>query len=324
MARVLKTGTVYGNYRILSELGSGGLGRVFKAVHLQNQNIVALKVISDRFYRNKRFIGIFHREMMTHSELKHKNIVRWHECMHKEPLCYIATEFIDGWSGSQFIKRNRRRIPPVVALSVIYQILQGLDHLHLRDKVHSDLSAGNFLVERTGRVVLTDFGLSSEINDHKNYLVGTPGYYSPEHINNTGITRGSDTYCVGLLLYELVVGTRAVPASKDRHLVLKEMSNLSPSFFAQNIVCADHAMKSMLIQMLTRALSFFQNKRYPSAERMLYDCSFVLGRFKVRRPRHTVLGFLEQAGMVDSPDSNNKQHGSAVQTITQDERFKAS
>lgn len=319
MARILKTGTVIGNYRILSEIGSGGLGQVFKAVHLQKQTIAALKVIHSRLYCNKKFIGIFHREMLVHSSLQHKNIVRLHESCFHPPRCYIATEYIDGWSGAQFIRRNRKRIPPVVALSIVFQILQGLDHLHLRDVVHSDLSAANFLIERTGRVVLTDFGLSTGVNDHKNYLVGTPGYYSPEHINNIGITRYSDTYCVGLLLYEMVTGKRAVPASKDRHAVLRGMHHIS-----FDIPCSDHAMKSLLTQILSRALNLNTSKRYPNAERMLYDCSFVLHRFKVRRPRHVVLEFLDEVGLIDSPDHEDRQHGSAMQTITIDGKFKVS
>ena len=290
--RALKTGTVVGDYRIISEIGSGGLGQVFKAVHLGNHVTVALKLIHDRLYCNKKFIGLLHREMLIHAGLQHRNIVRHYDNRFNPPLCYIATEYIDGWSGSVFIKRNKE-VPPLVALALIYQILQGLDYLHLHDKVHADLSAGNFLVERSGRAVLTDFGLSSELQDHKNYLIGTPGYYSPEHITKESVSYASDTYCVGLILYELIAGYRAVVASKNHRLVSTNMRKIA---FA-SLPCADGGMKSILVKLLQRALAFENSKRYAMADRMLFDCHLILGKYNITSPRQAVLKYLVQAGL---------------------------
>lgn len=299
--RSLTTGTIIGNYRIISEIGAGGLGRVFKAVHLQNHAIVALKVIHDRFYCNSKFIGFFHREMLTHAGLHHKNIVRHYESCFKPPRCYISTEFIDGWSGSLFIKRHRE-IPPLVALSIVFQILQGLDCLHLHDAVHADLSAGNFLIERSGRVALTDFGLAGYIADdgvgeHKNYLIGTPGYYSPEHVSNAGIGYSSDTYCVGLILYELIAGHRAVVASKNRRIVVSNMRKIS-----LDLPCSDRRMKKMLNKVLQRALRYDKDKRYQTAEQMIYDCSTILKNYGIKFPMQIVLYYLAQKDpTIDAP-----------------------
>lgn len=292
--RSLKTGTVIGDYRIISEIGVGGLGQVFKAVHLRDHVTVALKVIRDNLYCNRKFIGKFHQEIIVHSSLQHRNIVRYYDSCFKPPRCYIATEFIDGWSGSEFIKRNGE-LPPLVALAIVFQILQGLDHLHVRDFMHYDLSAGNFLVERSGRIVLTDFGLSSKYENHKNYLIGTPGYYSPEHIDSSALGYASDTYCVGLILYELINGQRAVTASRDRKLVSSLMKRI-----VFDIPCSDGKMRRLLTKMLKKALNFDISKRYSSAHQMLYDCYLILEAYRIRYPRQAVLKYLMQSELVEA------------------------
>ena len=296
--RSLKTGTVIGDYRIISEIGAGGLGQVFKAVHLRDHVTVALKVIRDSLYCNRRFIGKFHQEILVHASLQHRNIVRYYDSCFKPPRCYIASEFIDGWSGSEFIKRNGE-LPPLVALAIVFQILQGLDHLHVRDFMHYDLSAGNFLLERSGRIVLTDFGLSSKYEDHKNYLIGTPGYYSPEHINSSALSYASDTYCVGLILYELINGQRAVTATKDRKLVTARMKKID-----FDIPCADAVMGKMLVKMLKKALNFDITKRYRSAHQMLCDCFLILDAYRIKYPRQAVLKYLVDAKMVNAEQSD--------------------
>lgn len=298
--RSLKTGTVIGDYRIISEIGAGGLGQVFKAVHLRDHVTVALKVIRDTLYVNRKFIGKFHQEIIVHASLQHPNLVSHHGNCFKPPRCYIASEFIEGWSGSEFIKRNGK-LPPLVALAIVFQILKGLDHLHVRDFMHYDLSAGNFLVERSGRIVLADFGLSSKCDDYENYLIGTPGYYSPEHISRRELVSASDTYCVGLILYELITGRRAVTASKDHKLVSSLMKRIT-----FDIPCSDSKMRRLLTKMTKKALSFEISKRYRDAHQMLYDCYLILEAFRIRYPRQAVLKHLVQSGLVEAEKQDSK------------------
>ena len=273
---------------------------MFKAVHLRDHVTVALKVIRDSLYCNRKFIGKFHQEIIVHSSLQHHNIVRYYDSCFKPPRCYIATEFIDGWSGSE-LSNATGELPPLVALAIVFQILQGLDHLHVRDFMHYDLSAGNFLVERSGRIVLTDFGLSSKYENHKNSLIGTPGYYSPEHIDSSALGYVSDTYCVGLILYELINGQRAVPASKDRKLVSALMKRIT-----FDIPCSDGKMRRLLIKMLRKALNFEISKRYSSAHQMLYDCYLMLEAFRLRYPRQAVLKYLMQSEQVEAEKRDSK------------------
>ena len=196
-----------GPYVIESEVGSGGLGRVFRSTDPKTGRPVAVKILHDKYQESRKFLGIFHRELLTVSRLKHKHVVEFIDANFDPPNCYIVTEFIDGWSLYK-IMRHFGRVPPLVAMCIAIDILQGIDYLHLHDTIHSDLSSPNVLVSNTGKILVTDFGLAcnGELENYKNYMVGTPGYYSPEHVVEAAIVPQSDLYCVALLLFEMISG----------------------------------------------------------------------------------------------------------------------
>ena len=154
--------------------------------------------------------------MLTVSGLQHKHIVGYKDASFQPPYCYIVSEFVDGLSLHHFMKKSNGPIPPLVALSIVLNILQGLDYLHLHDTFHSDLSSPNVIIKNNGKVFLTDFGLAvtDEVDNYKGPMVGTPGYFSPEHVSIDPIVAASDVYCAGLLLYEMMVGKKAAAATK--------------------------------------------------------------------------------------------------------------
>ena len=293
-----------GPYKVLFEVGSGGLGRVFRGLDERTGRTVAIKVLHDKFVKSKKMLGIFHRELLIMSGLHHKHIVSYLDSCFEPPLCYIVTEFIEGWSLHAFMKRVKK-VPPLVGLSITIDMLQGIDHLHLHDTVHSDLSAANVLLEKTGRVVVTDFGLSCniEVEDYKNYMIGTPGYYSPEHISEASISPPTDIYCAGLILFELIAGTKAVTASSDRHKTLEMMKNID---FGK-IRCADKKMEAMLHKLLKSCLQFQGAKRLQTADAMMFSCYEILKRYGIRYARHAIQKYMVDIGLVKGPFRGNDQ-----------------
>lgn len=292
-------------YKIIEEVGSGGLGRVFRAIDLRTGQTVAVKVLHDKFVKSKKFLGIFHRELLIVSRLQHKNIVNYLDGNFNPPNCYIVTEFIEGFSLYALIKKCGR-LPPLVALSVAIDILQGIDYLHLHDTIHSDLSAPNVLISRDGRVLVTDFGLSCEqdIEDYKNYMVGTPGYYSPEHVTEAAITPQTDLYCIGLLLYEMLCGSKAVPASQDRRVVLKGMRHIAFG----NIRASERSMQWLLRKVLKNCLHPSISRRVPNSENLMLALFAILRKYDIRYTRMAVLQFLSERGLTTeefkSPSQN--------------------
>src|SRR5690606_16947438 len=142
------------------------------------------------------------------------------------------------------------------------------DYLHLHDTIHSDLSSPNVLLDKTGRVLVTDFGLAAQdrTEDYRNYMVGTPGYYSPEHVTDAAMVNQSDLYCVGLLLYQMVVGDKAVPAGKDRKEILKAMKKIN----FKRIACSDRKLQKQLRKFLEVALRLNPSRRFRNAEHMIF------------------------------------------------------
>ncbi len=279
-------------------MGAGGLGRVFRGIDERTGKTVAIKVLHDKYVNNSKFLGIFHRELLIMAGMHHKHIVGYLDSYFEPPNCYIVTEFIEGWSGHQFLKLVGV-IPPLVALSIIIDMMKGIDHLHLHDTVHSDLSSANFLIDRSGRVMVTDFGLSCqlEIEDYKNYMVGTPGYYSPEHISEAKVCPQTDLYCSGLLLYEMISGRKAVPASTDRKAVLAAMKRIP----FDRIGITDKNLNAKFTKLLKALLQFNASKRIQTAEHMMFACYEILKAYDIRYARHAIKKFLVDRGLVRGP-----------------------
>ncbi|MBM4251275.1 MAG: serine/threonine protein kinase [Deltaproteobacteria bacterium] len=293
-----------GNYRIIEEVGVGGLGRVFRAIDERTGGTVAVKVLHDKYAQNRRFLGIFHRELLIMAGMHHKHVVGYLDSYFEPPNCFIVTEFVEGWSGHSFIKQAGL-VPPLIALSIIIDMMKGIDHLHLHDTIHSDLSASNILIDRSGRVMVTDFGLSCqvEIEDYKNYMIGTPGYYSPEHISEAAICPQTDIYCAGLILYEMIAGRKAVPGLTDRQKILQSMRKIS--FDRLNIT--DRALNAMMVKLLKQCLQFNASKRLQTAEHMMFGCYEILKRHNIRYARHAIKKFLIDRKLVRGPFTGQEQ-----------------
>ena len=251
--------------------------------------MVAIKFLNENFINNVDIQGVFHRELLLTSKLKHKNIIGYIDSHFDPPSCYIVSEYIDGWNGFQFTKLMGK-IPPLVALAICVDLLQGVDYLHLHDIVHSDISIANIMVSRTGRVYLTDFGFSvdPEIESYSNQLFGTPGYYSPEHVTRANINYRSDLYCVGLILWRMIIGSLVLTPSKDYKKIVKVMKNIP----INEIKFQDRELQSAITKILKKSLSYKQYFRYSHAKQMSYDCYKVISSKGLTYPRAGILQYL--------------------------------
>jgi serine/threonine-protein kinase len=294
-----------GPYRLVQEVGAGGVGRVFRAIDERNGRTVAVKILHDSLLRDPKRLGHFHRELLIMASFNHRHIVSYLDSYFDPPNCYIVTEFIEGWSGYNLYKKTGR-MPPIVALCILIDILKGIDYLHLHNTIHSDLSAANYLVEMNGRVALTDFGLSikQEIEDYKNYSLGTPGYYAPEHITGSGITPKTDLYCAGLILYELMVGQKAVPATKDSS---KNLANMKKINFGI-IQTTDPKMNKKIRALLEKALAFNPSRRFSAADEMMWAAYEIVKLYNIRFARYAINQYLVDKALVKGSFSGPQQN----------------
>lgn len=283
-----------GRYRIIHEVGVGGLGRVYEAIDTHTGRHVALKVLHSHMASNKKMMGIFHKELLIVSQLSHKNIVRFVDSNFSPPNCYIISDFIDGYSGFELIKKLGP-VPPLVALCIAFDLLQGLDHLHLHDVVHADLSSANYLIGPNARVLVTDFGLSAtrNVEEYSDYILGTPGYYSPEHLTRQPLRPTSDLYCVGLLIFELINGNRLINAKLKREEVLMHMKNPKLNRFKY---ATTRSLNRSVRKLLKSLLHFSHQKRMQNCEQVIRACGKILLDHGIEFTRFAIWQYLAERG----------------------------
>jgi serine/threonine-protein kinase len=293
-----------GPYQLLEQVGAGGLGRVFKAQVKGTNEIVAIKILHDEMLKRPEILGSFHKELLILSQMKHKNIVSYIEAKWDPPTCYVVTDYIEGWNGYRLLKEVDS-LPPLVALCVLVQILQAVDHLHVHDIIHSDLTPGNILINKQGRVFLTDFGLSlvSDVDSSKGKKFGTPGFFSPEHIRRKALTEASDLYGAGLLLYQLISGKRLLPNSKDNEAVVKAMKKRDLS----RLNMSKGNLEKAITSVIKKSISYYRFFRYSNAEDMIHDISVILKAYGVNYPRLAVWQFLSDSNLADKEFTDKNQ-----------------
>lgn len=304
MAAIAKGTIVNGNYEIIELVGAGGLGQVYKAKDIGGGKIVAIKFLHDELLSKPHLLGIFHKELLLTSAFDHRNIVTYIDSHFAPPSCFIVNDFVDGWNGSQLSKAVGP-IPPAVALAMIVELLQGLDYLHMHDVVHSDLSISNIMINKTGRVLLADFGLSFDqgVESYKDRKFGTPGYVSPEHIARKSLSEESDLYCVGLILYQFIVGKRLLPAEKPSKAVKDAMKARNLSEF--NIKSS--SLQKEILKILKKSLAYHKFFRYNSAQHMLVDCYKLLLKCGIDHPRNAIWQMLVDKRLGEVPFRRRKQ-----------------
>jgi serine/threonine-protein kinase len=224
------SGFQLGQYRILDEIGQGGMGRVFKAVHGTMNRVVALKVLAPNLMKTDRAQQLFQREVRAAGRLMHPNIVTAYDANQVDSRFYLVLEYVDGPNLDQLV-RERGPLPVGLACDFIRQAALGLQHAHELGMVHRDIKPANLLVQRGATpatpcmVKILDFGLArlhapiepgrgadGTILTKDNTVMGTPDYLSPEQSRNLHkVDIRSDLYSLGCTLYYLLTGRVPFP-----------------------------------------------------------------------------------------------------------------
>jgi tetratricopeptide (TPR) repeat protein len=195
-------------YRILREVGRGGMGIVYQAEDVVLQRPVAYKVLPDAVREDPRALEDFLREARIAASLHHPNIVTIYDAGQAADAVYIAMEYVEGRS-LQDVLDEMQILPLSRALDIFRQACRSLIHAHRQRIVHRDVKPANIMVTRDGAVKLMDFGLAAVVS-HASAKVtsvrGTPFYMAPEQITGEAISALSDQYALGCTLYHMVAG----------------------------------------------------------------------------------------------------------------------
>ncbi|MHB1559077.1 MAG: serine/threonine-protein kinase [Isosphaeraceae bacterium] len=223
-------GLIVGRYVILDRIGSGSMGRVYKAHHVMMDRVVALKIISPEIASNERVVARFQREMKLVGRLDHPNVVRAFDADQVQRVLYIVMEYVPGYSLGERLKKGP--IPAAEMIEYAAQAAQGLAHAHEQGIVHRDIKPSNILLNREGRIKILDLGLgvlmegdtSATFATADGITVGTVDYMSPEQACGREVDGRSDVYGLGCAMYHLMAGKLPFPGSSPIERLGKRIS----------------------------------------------------------------------------------------------------
>ena len=265
-------------YKVLSQIGSGGMSVVFKAQDLSLGRMVAIKVLRERYTGDAHFLDRFLHEARAAANLTHPNIVTVHDFGYDQGQLFIVMEHIPG-KDLKTILRQRGRYSVEEAIPLIVQACAGIGYAHRAGLVHCDVKPHNMIVTPDARLKVTDFGiaraLSTIMPDERADIVwGSPQYFSPGQAVGEAPSPASDVYSLGVVLYEILTGALpfTAPTSEELARLHLEMQPIPVSEYIPDVPPA-------LEQIVMKVLSKEPSARYRTADQL----GRVLLRFGTQR-----------------------------------------
>jgi Tol biopolymer transport system component len=213
-------GQQIGSYEILSLIGRGGMGEVYRARHLKLERDVALKLLPAQFSLDPERVRRSEQEAKTLASLNHANIAAIYDFVESSGIECLVLEYVEGQTLAQRLQRGR--LPEAESLDIARQIAEALEFAHERGIIHRDLKPGNVMIRADGKVKVLDFGIAKILESDVSAdsapaarsatgtsALGTPSYMSPERAKGQNANRNSDVWAFGCVLYEMLTGKRA-------------------------------------------------------------------------------------------------------------------
>ncbi len=214
-----------GAYRIIEQLGVGGMATVYKAYQPSMDRYVAVKVLPRHFAQDPTFLGRFEQEAKVIARLEHARILPVYDYGEQDEITYIVMRYLEGGTLGDRLAAGPITLDQTVR--IVAQIAEGLDYAHRRGVIHRDVKPANILLDQGGDVYITDFGISKLVEGTAQFtgsgIVGTPAYVSPEQGLGQPIDYRSDIYSLGVVLYQMAVGDVPYHAETPMAVVIKHI-----------------------------------------------------------------------------------------------------
>jgi eukaryotic-like serine/threonine-protein kinase len=297
----LQVGTVFAKrYEIISILGKGGMGAVYKAKDLELGRVVALKVIRRELTDDPEILQRFKQELILARQITDRNIIRIFDLGEAGGTRFITMEYVEGQTLYQLLKL-RGKLDVAEAVDIMEQVAAGLAAAHREGIIHRDLKPSNIIRDNSGRVVIMDFGLARIVGGdgmtRTGALLGTLEYMSPEQAQGKELKPSSDIFTTGLILYELLSGATPFRAeSAIASLLLRTQQRAAP------LIDIDKNIPGTLSNIAAKCLEKDPANRYQSAEELDADLRAWQGRgTETRTPGSSVQLVMNRRGGLSWP-----------------------
>lgn len=271
-----------GRYLILGNIGSGGMANVFLARDLILDREVAIKVLRYDFLNDQSAIRRFQREMLASTELVHPNIVTVYDAGQEGETQFLVMEYVKGMDLKRYIQ-TQYPIPYDRIVDIMQQILSAVTLAHQHRIIHRDLKPQNILIDESGTVKITDFGIAVALSEtsitQTNSMLGSVHYLSPEQARGSMATNQSDIYAIGIILYEMLTGKVPFDGESAVTIALKHFQEEIPS-----VRLYDRHVPQSLENVVLKATAKDPIDRYQSAEEMSADLATALDPSRLNEP----------------------------------------
>ncbi len=258
-------------YQVLSEIGTGGMATIYKAIQKTLDRPVALKELKKAYHADEQIVARFEREAKMSASFQHENIVHIYDYWKKPDFC-IVMEYVDGTDLADIIEKTGS-VPVDVGIMIAIQVCSALDYAHMRGLIHRDIKPSNIMIKRNGEVKLMDFGIAHtkklQTLTLPGTFLGTPAYMSPEQILGQPLDNQSDIFSLGIVLYEMFTGIKPFQ-DEETHSVTAKI--LKDRFLPPRRLNSD--IPRRLQRVIKKCLKKKTNKRYQS----VLDLARALGK----------------------------------------------
>ncbi len=295
--------TLNDRYEILEKIGTGGMALVYKAHDKVLDRDVAIKVLRESFDRESAVVSNFIKEARSSASLVHPNVVSVYDVCSDGGFNYMVMELVNGKTLKEYIKKNPR-LPWQEACNYAIQIGQGIQAAHVRNIIHRDIKPQNIIMDSSGTMKVTDFGIAKAVEGDKAIAGGTAmgsvHYISPEQARGGFTDFRSDIYSLGVVLYEMLAGR--VPFDGDDPVSVALMHIEKEPL---NVKCVNMDVPSDLAYVTMKAMNREPSKRYQQMRDLLEDLRAVLADENLpsrERERRMNIEFED----IDSSDADRK------------------
>ena len=270
-APLMEAKRMLGRYELVTELGKGAMGTVYKARDPLLDRTIAIKTIniSGETPEVAEYEARFYQEAKVAGRLTHRNIITVHDVATSDGTPYLAMELLEGYELGRLLGSGQP-LPLAHALDIAAQVADGLAYAHTNGVVHRDIKPANIMVTPDGLVKIADFGIarmrSAERGGEYAPVLGSPRYMSPEQVLRKRAEQRSDIFSLGVVLYEMLTGSPPFTGA-DLNAIIFQIVNLVPP--APSAVCAD--IPEMVDFIVAKALAKLPDDRYTDAQELAED-----------------------------------------------------